>query len=88
MHTTLLYPQANGITEQSNILLGDSLRALLLRKGQEEWDELLPQLMRAYRDTRHSATGKTASLMMFGKKLRLQDQLAGLPLAYQLRSLT
>ena len=49
--TTPYHPQANGIVERNNRLLGDSLRTLLIDKGQEEWDLLLPQLMRAFRGT-------------------------------------
>ncbi|XP_067945113.1 uncharacterized protein [Watersipora subatra] len=46
-HTTPYHPQTNGIGEWNNRGLGNSLRALLLAWGQDEWDLLLPQLMRA-----------------------------------------
>ena len=74
-HTTPYHPQANGVVERNNWVLGDSLRALLLRRGQDKWDLLLPQLMRAYRGTPHSTMGETANLMMLGRELRLPDQL-------------
>ena len=74
-HTTPYHPQSNGIVERSNRHLGDSLRTLLLRRGQEEWDRLLPQIMRAFQGTPHSVTGETANLMMLGWELRLPDQL-------------
>ena len=48
---------------------------MLLGRGQDEWDVLLPQLLRAYRGTPHTATGETANMLVLGRKLRLPDQL-------------
>jgi hypothetical protein len=78
-HTTPYHPQADGIVERNNRGLGDSLRTLLLNSGQEEWDLLLPQLMRAFRGTPHSTTGETANDLMLGRELRLPDQLQFYP---------
>ena len=78
-HTTPYHPQANGMVERNNRNLGDSLRALLLTSGHNEWDSLLPQLMRAFRGTPHTTTGQTANYMMLGRELRLPDQLVGHP---------
>ncbi|XP_067945258.1 uncharacterized protein [Watersipora subatra] len=55
------------------------LPAMRETTGQNEWDLLLPQLMRAYRGTLHSATGDTANMLMLGRELRLPDQLASHP---------
>ena len=66
--TTPYHPQANGMVERNNKGLGDSLRAMLLGRGQDERDVLLPQL-RAYRGTPHTATGETANMMMLGREL-------------------
>ena len=73
--TTPYHPQANGVVERNNRLLGDSLRAMLLDRGQEDWDLVLPQILRAFRGTPHTATGETPNLMMLGRELRLPDQL-------------
>ena len=67
--TTPYHPQANSMVERNNKGLGDSLRAMLLERGQDEWDVLLPQLPRAYRGTPHTATGETANMMMLGREL-------------------
>ena len=63
------------MVERNNRGLGDSLRAMLLGREQEDWDTLLPHLMRAYRGTPHTATGETANMLMLGRELRLPDQL-------------
>lgn len=41
-HTTPYHPQANGMVEKENRVLGDSLRTLLLDKKQTDWDKVLP----------------------------------------------
>ncbi|XP_067949843.1 uncharacterized protein [Watersipora subatra] len=64
MRTTPYHPQANCIVKRNNWQLGDLLRAFLLTQGQEEWDRLLPKLMRACRGTPHSVTGETANLLI------------------------
>ena len=77
--TTPYHPQANGLVERNNRGLGDSLRALLLDQGQDEWDLLLPHIMRAFRGTPHTTTGETANFLMMGRELRLPDQLNNHP---------
>jgi len=51
--TTPYHPQGNGVVERGNRVLGDMLRATLLGRGQDEWDLIRPQLMRARRATPH-----------------------------------
>ena len=76
--TTPYHPQASGMVERNNKGLGNSLRAILLARGQDKWIVLLPKLLRAYQVTPHTATGKTAN-MMLGRELRLSDQLQQQP---------
>jgi len=56
-------------------MLGDALRSLLLGKSQEEWDTVLPQIMRAYRSTPHSSTRETLNFLMLGRETRVPDHL-------------
>ena len=85
-HTTRYHPQANGIAERTSRVLGDSLRALLINRGRDEWDTILPQIMRAFRGTPHSTTNETTNYPMLGRELRLPDQLLSLFSPYKERT--
>ena len=63
------------MVERGNRDLADSLRSLLLNAEEEDWDLLLPHVMRSIRASPHHSTGETANYMMFGRELRLPDQL-------------
>jgi len=56
-------------------MLGDALRSLLLGRGQEEWDVVLPQIMRAYRSIPHSSTLETPNFLMLGRQTRIPEHL-------------
>ena len=60
-------------------MLGDALRALLLNRGQGDWDLVLPQLLRDFRGTPHASTGETANILMLGQELRLPNLLMSNP---------
>jgi transposase InsO family protein len=68
-------PTANSLVERGNRVLGSSLRALLLEHQHQEWDLLVPQIMRTIRATPHSITGETANFMMLGREVRLPESL-------------
>ena len=53
------HPQGNSIVERLNRTLGNSLRALLSGVEHQDWDELLPQIMRTIRATPHRITGES-----------------------------
>jgi len=56
-------------------MLGYALRSLLLGRGQEEWDVVLPQIMQPYRSTPHSATQETPNFLMLGRETRVPEHL-------------
>ena len=46
----------------------------MLKKGARVWDLVLPQLIRAFTGTPHSATGETAKMLLLGREQCLPDQ--------------
>jgi len=73
--TTPYHPQGNGVVQRNNRMLGDALWNLLLGRSQEEWDTVLPQNMRAYRNTPHTSTGETPNLLTLGRETRVPETL-------------
>jgi len=71
--TTPYHPQRNGVVERNNRMLGDSLRSLLIGRSQEEWDLVLPQIMRVYCSTPHSSTLETLNFLMLGREARVPE---------------
>jgi len=73
--TTPNHPQGNGVVEENNRMLGDALRSLFVERSQEEWDVMLPQIMRAYRSTPHASTQETSNLLVLGRETRVPEHL-------------
>jgi hypothetical protein len=54
--------------------------SIFVHDNPQNWDEMLPCLMMAYRATDHKSTGCSPNLMMFGRENRFPvDLMAGLP---------
>lgn len=71
--TTSMRPQANGTVERFNRTLV-SMLTMYCKDDQKHWDQYLPQVMMAYRASRHASTGKTPNLMMLGREVTLPMQ--------------
>ena len=64
-----LRPQSDGMVERFNRTLVPQL-ALFTANNQEDWDEHLPYLLMAYRESQHGATACSPALLMYGRELR------------------
>ena len=67
--TTPYHPAGNGGVERFNQTLLNMLRSLDGDR-QDRWSEHLPELVHAYNNTPHSATGYAPAYLMFGRHLR------------------
>ena len=63
--STADHPQSDGQTERVNQVLEDMLRAYV-SKNQSNWEEYLPHLEFAYNSSKHSATGFSPFMLMYG----------------------
>jgi hypothetical protein len=61
--TTSQRPQANGTMEVFNRTLINML-AMYFQKGRKQWDNVLPQVMLAYRASIHSNTGVSHKIVL------------------------
>ncbi len=68
------HPQSQGIVENFNHLLGNSLRAMILGKNQKSWHEKLPLLTFAYNSSVHASTGVSPFYVLHGIEPRLPAQ--------------
>lgn len=78
-HTSPFRPQSDGMVERFNRTLLNML-SHWTGEHQRNWDAKLPQVMLAYRTSRHDSTRYTPFNMMFGHEVRLPvDAQYGLP---------
>ena len=77
--TTPGRPQSDGMVERACRSVQAMLSAYV-SQNQKDWDQYLPLLMMAYRNSVHSTLGVSPSEMMLGRQIRLPSALAlGIP---------
>ena len=75
--TTPCHPESDGMVERFNRTLLMML-AMFAGKNREDWDDLLPAVMMAYRSSLHESTGFSPYRLMFGEECTLPMDI-GLP---------
>lgn len=77
--TTSFRPQSDGQVERFNATLQNIL-ATTAERCHWDWDIMIPYAVMAYRATKHSSTGFTPNMMLFGREVTEPiDLVAGLP---------
>ena len=75
--TTPYHPESDGMVERFNRTLLMML-AMFAGKNRDDWDDLLPAVMMAYRSSVHESTGFSPHRLMFGEECTLPMDI-GLP---------
>ena len=75
--TTPYHPKSDGMVERFNRTLLMML-AMFAGKNRDDWDDLLPAVMMAYRSSVHESTGFSPYRLMFGEECTLPMDI-GLP---------
>ena len=70
MYTSAFHPQTNSHCERYNSFIAQSLRAYI-GKDQNNWPELLPGILMAFRLTPAGSSGISPFHMLFGKDMKL-----------------
>ena len=65
--TTPYHPASDGLVERFNRTLPMML-AMLAGENRDDWDDLLPAVMMAYRSSVHESTGFSPCRLMFGEE--------------------
>ena len=75
--TTPYYPESDGLVERFNRTLLMML-AMFAGENKDDWDDILPAVMMAYRSSVHESTGFSPYRLMFGEECTLLMDI-GLP---------
>jgi transposase InsO family protein len=79
IRTTAYKPSTNGGLERFHRTL-NSMLAKVVETNQRDWSERLPQVMAAYRASRHESTGYSPNMLTLGREVRAPvDILFGVP---------
>lgn len=77
--TTPYHPQSDGLVERFNRTLRQML-SIFVSENFDDWDDLLPYLLMAYRATEHKSTKCSPNLMMLGRETNFPfDLIVGKP---------
>ena len=66
--TTPYHPESDGLVERFNRTLPMML-AMFVGENRDDWDDLLPAVMMAYRSSVHESTGYSPYRLMLGKNV-------------------
>ena len=75
--TTPYYPESDGLVEHFN-RISLMMLAMFAAENRDDWDDLLPAVMMAYRSSVHESTGFSPYRLMFGEECTLPMDV-GLP---------
>lgn len=78
LNTTAYHPQCDGMVERFNRTLKTILRKHAATFG-AQWDQYLPGVLWAYRNTPHESTGEKPSYLLFGVDCRTPTEAVHIP---------
>ena len=61
-------PESNGVVEKANGTLKRMIKACLEGHQGQDWDDVLPWVLFAYRSAEHSSTGVSPFLLLYGRE--------------------